>query len=84
MDALEAITLDALQLRLWALHAAIVRQHDSLSRRASEEAGQDMVEYALLLGLLSTVAIAFVILVGPQLASTFSTIVSSLQTTVGH
>jgi len=76
-------TLDALQLHLWALHAALARRHDSL-RRASDEAGQDMVEYALLLGLLSTAAIAFVVLVGPQLASTFSTIVSSLLTTVGQ
>jgi len=77
-------TLDALQLHLWALHAALARRHDSLSRRASDEAGQDMVEYALLLGLLSTAAIAFVVLVGPQLASTFSTIVSSLLPTVGQ
>jgi len=71
-------TLEAMTPRLWALHAALARRHDALSRRASEEAGQDMVEYALLLSMISTAAIAFVVLVGPQLQSLFGFIVGSL------
>jgi len=79
MDALAA-----LQPRLLALHTALARRLDALSRRLSEEAGQDMIEYGLLAGLLSTGAIAFIVLVGPQLAATFGLVVNSLQTTVGH
>jgi len=37
-----------------------------------------MVEYALLLSMISTAAIAFVVLVGPQLQSLFGFIVGSL------
>jgi Flp pilus assembly pilin Flp len=37
-----------------------------------------MVEYALLVGLLSVFALAIIILVGPALRSTFQTIVNGL------
>ena len=43
------------------------------------EDGQDMVEYALLVGLLSVFALAIIILVGPQVASTFGFIVNGLK-----
>lgn len=42
------------------------------------EDGQDMVEYALLLGMISIAAIAIVILVGPQISDTFQYIVNGL------
>ncbi|MDQ2743314.1 MAG: hypothetical protein M3Z66_13620, partial [Chloroflexota bacterium] len=67
-----------------ALKATLARHYDALSPRASEEAGQDLIEYGLLAGLLSTIAIAFIVLVGPQLQTLLSSMVSALQTTVGY
>lgn len=43
------------------------------------ENGQDMVEYALLAALISIVAIAIILLVGPALKDMFQDIVNSLQ-----
>lgn len=40
--------------------------------------GQDMVEYALLVGLLSVFALAVIVLVGPSLVDTFQTVVNGL------
>ena len=48
------------------------------ARPWGRELGQDMVEYALLVGLLSVFALAIIILVGPALRSTFQTIVNGL------
>lgn len=50
------------------------------SLRWRREEGQDMVEYALLVGLLSVFALAIIILVGPAVKSTFQYIVNGLGT----
>jgi Flp pilus assembly pilin Flp len=50
---------------------------DALTR----EEGQDMVEYALLAALISIVAIAIILLVGPYLDNLFNDVVNALKTT---
>ena len=45
-----------------------------------DEDGQDMVEYALLAALISIVAIAIIILVGPYLQDLFQDVVNALGT----
>jgi pilus assembly protein Flp/PilA len=47
----------------------------------SREEGQDMVEYALLAALISIVAIAIIILLGPYLKDLFQDVVNALGTT---
>ena len=42
------------------------------------EEGQDMIEYALLAALISIVAIAIIILIGPYLDNLFSDVVNAL------
>jgi len=42
------------------------------------EEGQDLVEYALLLGLIALIAIASVVLMGQQISTTLSTLASTL------
>lgn len=42
------------------------------------EEGQDMIEYALLAALISIVAIAIVLLVGPYLKNLFQDVVNGL------
>ena len=42
------------------------------------EEGQDLVEYALLLGLIALIAIASVVLMGQQISTTLSSLASSL------
>jgi pilus assembly protein Flp/PilA len=44
------------------------------------EEGQDMIEYALLAALISIVAIAIIILVGPYLKDLFQDVVNGLGT----
>jgi pilus assembly protein Flp/PilA len=44
----------------------------------SREEGQDMVEYALLAALISIVAIAIIILIGPYLKDLFQDVVNGL------
>jgi Flp pilus assembly pilin Flp len=46
--------------------------------RLAREDGQDMVEYALLLGLISITALALIVLVGPYLKDTFQYLVNGL------
>ena len=43
------------------------------------EEGQDLVEYALLLGLIALVAIASVVIMGQQISTTLSNLASTLQ-----
>ena len=43
-------------------------------------AGQAMVEYALLLGLISVVAVAVLLLFGPQLTAIYKAILDALTT----
>ena len=44
----------------------------------SREEGQDMIEYALLAALISIVAIALILLVGPQLDQLFQDVTNAL------
>ena len=46
-----------------------------------EEEGQDMIEYALLAALISIVAIAIILLVGPYLDNLFADVVNALGVT---
>ena len=43
------------------------------------EDGQDLVEYALLLGLIALIAIASVVVMGSQISTTLSNLASTLQ-----
>jgi pilus assembly protein Flp/PilA len=42
------------------------------------ESGQGMIEYGLLVGLISIAAIAVIVLLGPQLTTIFGSVVNSL------
>jgi pilus assembly protein Flp/PilA len=55
-----------------------IRLREFLNRLASHEEGQDMVEYALLAALISIVAIAIIVLIGPVLKTLFQDIVNAL------
>jgi pilus assembly protein Flp/PilA len=46
-----------------------------------EEEGQDMIEYALLAALISIVAIAIIVLIGPYLKDLFQDVVNGLSAT---
>jgi pilus assembly protein Flp/PilA len=46
----------------------------------NREEGQDMIEYALLAALISIVAIAIILLVGPYLDNLFKDVVNALGT----
>jgi len=47
------------------------------------EAGQGLVEYALILVLVAVVVIVILVLLGPAIGNVFSTIVESLQNPIG-
>ena len=49
-----------------------------VERLTNREEGQDMIEYALLAALISIVAIAVILLIGPQLTGIFQTVVNGL------
>ena len=53
---------------------------EMLSGLTAQEEGQDMIEYALLAALISIVAIAIIILVGPYLKDLFQDVVNGLGT----
>ena len=44
----------------------------------AREEGQDMVEYALLAALISIVAIAMIILIGPYLDNLFKDVINAI------
>jgi pilus assembly protein Flp/PilA len=46
--------------------------------KLSEEKGQGMVEYALLVGLIAIVVIAVLVLLGPAIAAKFQEIINAL------
>ncbi|HEX2914118.1 MAG TPA: Flp family type IVb pilin [Chloroflexia bacterium] len=54
------------------------RARKSLKHRHAEE-GQGLVEYAMILLLVSVLVISILVLVGPQVGSTFSAVNSTLQ-----
>lgn len=64
----EFIVSNQLKLRSWAEGVL------------QEEEGQDMIEYALLAALISIVAIAIIVLVGPYLKDLFQDVVNGLGT----
>jgi pilus assembly protein Flp/PilA len=51
---------------------------DRIESLSTREEGQDMIEYALLAALISIVAIAIIILVGPYLKDLFQDVVNGL------
>ena len=51
---------------------------DRLDTFLNREEGQDMIEYALLAALISIVAIAIIVLVGPYLKDLFQDVVNGL------
>ena len=68
------------------IHFAVAQQMklkdmiDNLMARLEREEGQDMIEYALLAALISIVAIAIILLVGPYLKNLFQDVVNALGT----
>jgi pilus assembly protein Flp/PilA len=54
---------------------------ENLAVRLEREEGQDMIEYALLAALISIVAIAIILLIGPYLQNLFEDVVNALGTT---
>ena len=52
-----------------------------VERILEREDGQDMIEYALLAALISIVAIAIIVLIGPYLKDAFQDVVNGLATT---
>jgi pilus assembly protein Flp/PilA len=65
-----------------AMNAFLVEQELKvralLQSLVTREEGQDMVEYALLAALISIVAIAIILLVGPYLKNLFQDVVNGL------
>ena len=64
------------------MHEVLIRQQmkirELIERLTDREEGQDMVEYALLAALISIVAIAIIVLVGPYLKDLFQDVVNAL------
>jgi Flp pilus assembly pilin Flp len=54
---------------------------ESLLERFEREEGQDMIEYALLAALISIVAIAIIVLIGPYLKDLFEDVINALNQT---
>ncbi|MGI8825156.1 MAG: Flp family type IVb pilin [Chloroflexota bacterium] len=57
-----------------------LKLRDLIDRLTEREEGQDMVEYALLAALISIVAIAIIVLIGPYLKDLFQDVVNALGT----
>ena len=55
-----------------------MKLREALMRMLEREEGQDMIEYALLAALISIVAIAIIVLVGPYLKDLFQDVVNGL------
>ena len=49
------------------------------SSKLKEEKGQGMVEYALIIALVSIVAIAVLVLLGPAIAAKFQSIIDAIK-----
>ncbi len=58
-----------------------LKLQELVARLNSREEGQDMIEYALLAALISIVAIAIIVLIGPYLKDLFKDVVNALGTT---
>ena len=55
-----------------------LRLREMVASLGNREEGQDMIEYALLAALISIVAIALILLVGPQLDRLFQDVTNAL------
>ena len=55
-----------------------LKVREMISNLFEREEGQDMVEYALLAALISIVAIALIILIGPYLDNLFKDVANAL------
>jgi pilus assembly protein Flp/PilA len=55
-----------------------LKLRELVSTLTTREEGQDMVEYALLAALISIVAIAIIVLIGPYLKDLFQDVVNGL------
>jgi pilus assembly protein Flp/PilA len=55
-----------------------LKLREMIERLTNREEGQDMIEYALLAALISIVAIAIIVLIGPFLKSLFQDVVNGL------
>jgi pilus assembly protein Flp/PilA len=60
------------------LETRIGKTLHNLIARLEREEGQDMIEYALLAALISIVAIAIIILIGPYLQNLFQDVINAL------
>jgi pilus assembly protein Flp/PilA len=49
-----------------------------LTQLVRDEQGQDLIEYGLLIGIITVGAIAAIILIGPKVATYFSTLETQL------
>ena len=49
-----------------------------LKRFVREEAGQDLIEYGLLIGIITVLCIVSILLIGPKVATYFSTLEAQL------
>lgn len=52
---------------------------DLVLSRVTNEKGQGMVEYALIIGLVAVVVIAVLVLLGPAISAKFTQIINSLK-----
>ncbi len=55
-----------------------LRMREFVSNLMKRDEGQDMIEYALLAALISIVAIAIIVLIGPYLKNLFQDVVNAL------
>ena len=62
-----------------AQHLKLREMLERLAAPHNREEGQDMIEYALLAALISIVAIAVVILIGPYIGDVFQDVVNGLK-----
>jgi pilus assembly protein Flp/PilA len=58
--------------------AGQLKLREMIERLTTREEGQDMIEYALLAALISIVAIAIIVLIGPFLKALFQDVVNGL------
>ena len=50
----------------------------SLGRFVQEEAGQDLIEYGLLIGLITVACVASIVVIGPLVSGYFSALIKVL------
>ena len=70
--------LDGETRKTMVMTTAMATLQAYVERILEREDGQDMIEYALLAALISIVAIAIIVLVGPYLKDAFQDVVNGL------